>query len=88
MLMNAAAKTIVYPQFRRYKTGTSWFRIDGPEQYEEIRKMGSRWFIDRYEAKILPDRNWIYDLTFAYEEFAEVIGEGEYEEIKKMLLVE
>lgn len=72
---------ISYPQFRRYKTGTSWFRIDGPEIYEEIRKMGNRWFIDRYKAQILPDRNWVYDLTFAYTDFAERIAEHEYEAI-------
>lgn len=76
-----ALPKINYPQFRRYKTGTSWFRIDGPEQYEEIRKMGSRWFFDRYEAKILPDRNWIYDLTFAFESFADEISDEEYQEI-------
>ncbi|MCU0434091.1 MAG: hypothetical protein MUC87_11600 [Bacteroidia bacterium] len=74
-----------YPQFRRYKTGTSWFRINSPTQYEEIRKMGSRWFIDRYEVKILPDRNWVYDLTFAYQDFAEAITQEEYQQIFRNL---
>ena len=78
----SASSEITYPQFRRYKTGTSWFRIDSPTQYEEIRNMGSRWFYDRYEVKILPDRNWVYDLTFAYETFADVISEEEYVQIQ------
>jgi hypothetical protein len=81
----SALPEITYPQFRRYKTGTSWFRIQSPTQYEEIRKMGSRWFIDRYEVKILPDRNWVYDLTFAYEEFAEAISEEEYQATSRNL---
>jgi hypothetical protein len=81
----AASPEIHYPQYRRYKTGTSWFCIQSPTQYEEIRKMGSRWFIDRYEAKILPDRNWIYDLTFAFESFADEIPEEEYTHILHQL---
>lgn len=47
--------------------------------------MGSRWFVDRYEVKILPDRNWIYDLTFAFESFADEIPEEEYTQILHQL---
>jgi hypothetical protein len=74
---------IHYPQFRHYKSGTSWFRIDSAEHYEEIRKMGNQWMTDQYTAKILPDRNWIYDLTFAYSDFAVAITQQEYEAVRR-----
>ena len=40
--------------------------------------MGSQLIKMQHTAKILPDRNFIYDLVFAYEDYAEVINADDY----------
>lgn len=71
-----------YPVYRRYLNGRSYFKISSPDELEELQLMGSRCFIHQLKAKILPERNFIYDLTFAYENHCEVIEAAVYEEFK------
>lgn len=47
---------------------------------EEIKEFKGSYTQHTLEAKILPDRNFIYDLTFNYEKYCEVIAQKEYEE--------
>lgn len=61
---------ISYPVYRQYKNGLSWFRIESPERFTEVRKMGSVYLVTVLEAKILPDRNLIHDLVLDYFDFA------------------
>lgn len=61
----------------------SLFRIDDPEHFEEIRKIGSRYLITAHLVKILPDRNFVHDLIHNYSDFAEEIGSAEYELTRK-----
>jgi len=58
---------ISYPQYRKYKNGKSFFRISSVSSFEEIQIVGSQYFLHHFTAKILPDRNFIYDMTFEYE---------------------
>ncbi len=51
-------------------------------EWEEIQIIGSKCFINKFEVKILPDRNFIQDMLFEYAENWEAIEEKEYETIK------
>ena len=68
-----------YPQYRKYLNGKNYFKIISTEELEEIHFNGSKCFVTTLKAKILPDRNLIYDLTFDHEKIAEKITEEEYD---------
>ncbi len=71
-------KNIQFPQYRRYKNGLSYFKILSINQFEEIRIVGSQRVINHIEAKQYPEKVFIIDLLFKYEEFAEEISEEDY----------
>ena len=75
---------IQYPQYRKYSNGKSYFKILSHEEFEEIQVAGNTKVLYHFKAKILPDRNYIYDLTFNYREHWEVCDKEEYEALKKM----
>jgi hypothetical protein len=72
-----------FPQFRKYKNGSSWFRIDSPENFEEIRQLGEKWMIEQFEARILPDHHLVNDLLYNYSAFAVEIGEADYRAMRQ-----
>ena len=74
-----------YPQFRKYKNNQSYFKIASKTSFEEIKREGNLWKFYSFEAKILPDRNFIYDMTFDYENHRDIINESDFKE--KMNLV-
>jgi hypothetical protein len=53
-----------------YTNGLTWVRIESATQFTEVRRIGSRYELTTYEAKILPDRNHIADLLLNYHTFA------------------
>lgn len=73
---------MTYPQYRKYKNNQSYFKISSKNEFEEIKKESNSWKIYMFEAKILPDRNFIYDMTFEFENHWEVIEENEFEKLK------
>jgi hypothetical protein len=78
-------ETVTYPQYRKYKNEKCYFCILSATEFEEIQLLGSRFFLHRFQAKILPDRNLIYDMTFDYTSNWEVIGQTEYEAIRSKI---
>lgn len=74
---------IHYPQYRKYKNNKAYFKIISEKEWEEIQVMGNKYILHRFEVKILPDRNYIYDLTFDYENNWEQIEEEEYNFYRK-----
>lgn len=75
-----------YPIYRKYKNDLSYFKISGPELLEELKIMGKFYSIHTIEAKILPERNLIFDLSFAFEDFAIEITEQDY--IEKLIFLQ
>ncbi|MDF2436946.1 MAG: hypothetical protein K0Q95_1322 [Bacteroidota bacterium] len=71
-----------YPQYRKYHNGKAYFKIVSETQWEEVLVMGSKCIFHEFSVKIMPDRNYIHDMTFDYEKSWEKIDEKEYEEIK------
>jgi|TARA_B110000116_G_C16367680_1_gene372711 hypothetical protein len=76
-------ETVIYPEYRKYNNNKSFFKIISPEKFEEIKFLGSKKSIHFFEAKILPDRNYISDLTFNYSEHWIVCAKSEYEELRR-----
>ncbi len=73
---------ITYPQYRKYANNTCYFKIISSSEWEEIRVIGSNYSFHHFTATILPDRNYIYDLTFDYEKNWVAIEEEEYDFFK------
>lgn len=68
-----------FPQYRKYRTGTSFFKIESLEAFEEVQLMGSRVLVHRVEAKIHPDRMRILDMLSNYGDAWVVIDAAEFE---------
>lgn len=69
-----------FPVYRKYLNDMSYFRIDSPDKFEEIRRIGSRFLITAHEVKILPERNMVQDLLHEYKSFAVEISAEEYDQ--------
>ena len=72
-------KEITYPQYRKYPNGKTFFKILSEIAWEEIQVIGRKYILQKYTASILPDRNYINDLTFDYKNNWKKIDEVEYE---------
>jgi hypothetical protein len=55
-------ETIVFPIYRKYEGGRSFFRISSPQNFEEIQVMGNKLYKYSIEATILPDFHLINDM--------------------------
>lgn len=69
---------MIFPQFRKYKNNLSYFKIQSNEQFVEWKKMTNSWEKIDYQAKILPDRNYIQDMLSDYKKYWDEISEEEY----------
>lgn len=76
---------ITYPQYRKYKNNRAYFKITSPTEWEEIQVLGSKYLLHEFTVKILPDRNFMYDMVHAYHDNWEKIEEREYEGIRKLI---
>lgn len=74
-----------YPQYRKYKNELSFFKIISPTEWEEIQIIGKRLVLNSFKVKIMPDRNFIHDMTFDYKSNWLEISEDEYEQKKSLL---
>jgi hypothetical protein len=68
-----------FPQYRKYKNNQSYFKIDSLIKFTEYKVFGSK--IEKYyfEVKILPDRNFIYDMLNDFELHWDKINKSEFE---------
>ena len=73
---------ITYPQYRKYRNNKSYFKIFSSNEFEEIQLLGTKKSIHLFKAKILPDRNFIYDMTFDHENSWLKIESEEYNKVK------
>lgn len=75
--MNSTTE-VIYPQYRKYKNNKSYFKIIAKDEFEEIQVLGTKHRSHHFKAKILPDRNFISDMLFDYDNHWDVIKEDEY----------
>jgi len=74
--------SITFPVYRKYKNKLSYFKINSDSNFEEIKIMANQGSIHTFNAKILPDRNFIYDMLYNYNEHWEESNELEFNKIK------
>lgn len=72
-----------FPQYRKYKNGLSYFKIINTSQFTEYKTLGSKLDEFNFEAKILPDRNYISDMLTNYETHWDFIEEAEFDKFIK-----
>jgi len=77
---------VIYPQYRKYSNSKSYFKIISNSHFEEIQVLGDKLTLHNFKAKILPDRNYIFDLTFNYNPHWIKIDQAEYEALKKTII--
>jgi hypothetical protein len=68
-----------FPQFRKYKNNLSFFKVISETRLTEYKTIGSKIEEFNFVAKILPDRNYIYDMLYDYENHWDKINEAEFE---------
>ncbi|MBL4708412.1 MAG: hypothetical protein JKY48_08255 [Flavobacteriales bacterium] len=56
----------------------SYFKIDSNEVFTEWKKMTNIWEKLDFQAKILPDRNYIQDMLSDFELYWDKISETDY----------
>lgn len=69
--------SVAFPQYRKYPNNKSFFKVLSNDSFEEVQIIGSKYFLTKVVAKILPDRNLIADMIEATAHWVE-IDEGEY----------
>ena len=79
---------INYPQYRKYSNDKAYFKIISETEWEEVQVVGSNYILHQFTVKIMPDRNYIYDMTFDYEKNWVLIEEDEYKKIKNLIMFE
>jgi hypothetical protein len=72
------AQKIIYPLFRKYANERNFFKIISSQEFEELSITGGKWHLHHFKANILPDRNFIHDLTFNDQKNILEINENEY----------
>jgi hypothetical protein len=58
---------INFPVYRKYKNNKSYFKISGPEVFEEIKVFGARCSYSKITATLYPERLFIHDLIYRQE---------------------
>lgn len=65
----------VYPLFRRSAGGRNLYRIEGPQRFTELQRIGARYVLHQVEALAYPEMLRIQDMTD--------LAEGAYEPIEE-----
>ena len=73
---------ITYPQYRKYLNEKAYFKIISSTEWEEIQIVGNKRIFHQFTVNIMPDRNFIHDMTFDYKNNWAAIEENEYESVK------
>jgi hypothetical protein len=72
-----------FPTYRKYKNNKNFFKIINENEFDEISFIGSKAIVVKHIAKILPDRNFIYDLLNDVGNTSELSNQKEYESYLK-----
>ena len=79
--MPTRIEDIHFPLYRKYKNGKNYFKIINANSFEEIRLLGAKKEIKQIEARLFPEKTFLHDLIFNYQERAVEIDEKEYENL-------
>ncbi len=69
---------IVFPVYRKNKTGKSFYKIVSENAFTEIQLLGKRKFVFHFEAKTFNDYYLIHDMLHNHEKHWHIISEEEF----------
>lgn len=70
-----------FPLFRKYPNDMSFFKIEDADHFVELKRTGKKVEVHTFEAKILPDRNFIRDMIDQKDGHWVESSEAEFEEV-------
>lgn len=70
-----------FPLYRKYKNNKSYFKVIDLENFQEIKVVGSKYFVSNVRAKVYPEKLFILSLLSTTEPIAESISFAEYADI-------
>ena len=70
---------MVFPAYRKYKNNKSFFKILSPSVFEEVQLIGKKLVFRTTEEKQYPEKLFIQDMLFNFEERWDEIGAEEFE---------
>ena len=73
-----------FPQYRKYKNGLSYFEIKSDLHFLEYKLNGDQIELYDIQAKILPDRNYVQDMLYDYQDYWEAIDAQSLEAFLKL----
>lgn len=76
---------IEFPLYRKYKNDKSFFKVTSDSSFEEITFIKEKATFHLFNAKILPDRNYIFDMIYNYEPYWNKSNKEEFEEAKSKI---
>jgi hypothetical protein len=80
-----AFEDIQFPVYRKYKNGKNFFKISGPEQFEELQVIGSKVLYKKTKAIQYPELLFIQDLLLNYQTNAEEASAEDFDTLKKLV---
>lgn len=72
---------LIYPIYRKYKGISVWFKIMDERNFIEIKKIGTKYKIERVEAVQYPEMVLIKDMIDCFEDRWEPCEPVEFEQI-------
>jgi hypothetical protein len=70
---------IIFPQYRRYSHGKTWYKIHSPDKFTELTVLGSRYLIHEIEAKQYPEKLRIADMLDGLDGTWICVTEADYD---------
>ncbi|MFN6114996.1 MAG: hypothetical protein ACK46G_07760 [Flavobacteriales bacterium] len=70
-----------WPQYRRMADGRHYYRIEGPDRFTELQRVGSRWLLHAVHATMYPEMLRIQEMLNGGEGVYMVVDGAEWEAI-------
>jgi len=73
-----------FPAFRKYTDGNTWFKLESPTQFTELKSMGKFFSISVIHTDKFPERMFLNDLLECTFETIKPATEEEFEAILRV----
>lgn len=77
-----------YPQYRKSKSGNSFFKITSGHSFIELQIVGQRHFVYAIEARTMPEHHLLNDLLYDYDHHWDKITAQEFHQLLETFKIE
>jgi hypothetical protein len=71
----------VWPQYRRMADGRHYYRVEGPDRFTELQRVGSRWLSHTVVATMYPELVRIQEMLAGGEGVYEVVEQADWDAV-------